>query len=36
MTSKWLQFAIRVPALLAVFALLVITAIAAAPRTAAW
>ncbi len=31
MTSKWLQFAVRVPALLAVFTLLVITTSAAAP-----
>jgi len=31
MTSKWLQFAVRVPGLLAVFTLLVITTSAAAP-----
>ncbi len=31
MASKWLQFAVRVPALLAVFTLLVITTSAAAP-----
>lgn len=31
MASKWLQFAVRLPALLAVFTLLVITTSAAAP-----